>query len=61
MASYNSFGRLEWYLGCKIEQDLEKGMVTIKQGKCARDVLARFNMADDMPASTPGEPGHHLC
>ena len=48
-----SHGKLEWYLGCKIEQDLEKGTVTMTQGKYARDVLARFSMAEAKPVSTP--------
>jgi len=52
--------KLEWYLGCKIEQDLVNGTVTISQGKYARDVLARFSMAEAKPVSTPSEPGHHL-
>ena len=56
----SSYGKLEWYLGCKIEQDLGKGTVTITQGKYARDVLARFHMAEAKPVSTPSEPGHHL-
>jgi len=56
----SSHGQLEWYLGCKIEQDLVNGTVTISQGKYARDVLARFSMAEAKPVSTPSEPGHHL-
>jgi hypothetical protein len=56
----SSYGKLEWYLGCKIEQDLDKGTVTITQGKYARDVLARFHMAEAKPVSTPSEPGQHL-
>jgi len=35
--------------------------VIITQGKYARDVLARFHMAEAKPVSTPSEPGHHLC
>jgi len=34
----SSHGKLEWYLGCKIIQDMEKGTVTINQEKYANDV-----------------------
>jgi hypothetical protein len=37
-------GKLEWYLGCKTIQDMEKGKVTINEEKYANDVLYRFNM-----------------
>ncbi len=39
-------GKLEWYLGCKIIQDMERGTVTINQEKYANDVLYRFNMQE---------------
>ena len=56
----SSHGKLEWYLGCKIVQDKEKGTVTINQEKYANDVLRRFNMQETKPVSTPYEAGLHL-
>ena len=56
----SSHGKLEWYLGCKIIQDMEKGTVTINQEKYANDVLRRFNMQEAKPVSTPCEAGLHL-
>ncbi len=38
----SSHGKLEWYLGCKIIQDMKKGTVTINQETCANDVLAQI-------------------
>ena len=35
----SSQGPLEWYLGCKVVQDLERGTVTLTQEKYAKDVL----------------------
>ncbi len=56
----SSHAKLEWYLGCKIIQDMEKGTVTINQEKYANDVLHRFNMQEAKPVSTPCEAGLHL-
>ena len=53
-------GKLEWFLGCKVEQDLVKGTVRISQEKYCNDVLLRFQMADANPLSTPFECGAHL-
>jgi len=32
-------GKLTWFLGCKVEQDLVKGTVRISQEKYCNDVL----------------------
>jgi hypothetical protein len=56
----SSHGVLEWYLGCKIHQNLQEGTVTINQEKYANDVLNRFNMHEAKPVSTPCEAGLHL-
>ncbi len=56
----SSHGKLEWYLGCKIIQDMARGTVTINQEKYANDVLRRFNMQEAKPVSTPCEAGLHL-
>ena len=56
----SSHGPLEWYLGCKVVQDLERGTVTLTQEKYAKDVLERFNMQDAKPVATPCEAGVHL-
>ena len=56
----SSHGKLEWYLGYKIIEDMKKGTVTINQEKYANDVLRRFNMQESKPVSTPCEAGLHL-
>ncbi len=56
----STHGKLEWYLGCKIIQDMENGTVSINQEKCANDVLRRFNIQEVKPVSTPYETGLHL-
>jgi hypothetical protein len=38
----SSYGRLEWYLGCKVVQDLEQGTVKLTQEKYANDVLSKL-------------------
>ena len=58
MIVLSSHGELEWYLGYKIIQDMEK--VTINQEKYANDVLRRFNMQEIEPMSKPYEAGLHL-
>jgi hypothetical protein len=57
---FSSHGKLEWYLGGKIIQDMEKGTVTVNQEKYANDVLRRFNVQEAKPVSTPCESGLHL-
>ena len=53
-------GKLEWFLGCRVEQDLERGSVRLVQDKYCSDVLQRFQMSDCNPVSTPCEAGQHL-
>jgi hypothetical protein len=40
------YGPLEWYLGCKVVQDLQKDTVTINEARDTMDVLKRFNMQE---------------
>ena len=56
----SSYGPLEWYLGCKVVQDLEQGTVKLTQEKYANDILERFNMQDAEPVAKTCEPGMHL-
>jgi hypothetical protein len=53
-------GKLTWFLGCKVEQDLEKGTVRLTQEKYCNDVLTRFQMADANAVHTPCESNQHL-
>ena len=53
-------GRLQWFLGCKVEQDLAEGTVRLSQEKYCNDILRRFQMSDANPAHTPMEPNSHL-
>ena len=56
----SSHGKLEYYLGWKIEQDLQAGTVILTQEQYTKDVLKRFQMDEANPVSTPSEPGSHL-
>ena len=51
----SSHGELEWYLGYKIIQDMEKDNVSINQEKYVNDVLCRLNIQEVKPVSTPCE------
>ena len=53
-------GKLTWFLGCKVEQDLKNGTVRMSQEKYCNDVLKRFQMSDANPVSTPCESNLHL-
>jgi len=60
-------GKLNWFLGCKVEQDLKNGTVRMSQEKYCNDVLTRFQMSDANPqmsdanpVSTPCESNLHL-
>jgi len=53
-------GKLIWFLGCKVEQDLMKGMVRLTQEKYCNDVLTRFQMADANVVHTPCESNQNL-
>jgi len=58
----NTLGKLQWNLGCQIEQEKEDCTVSVSQEKYAqaRDVLKRFNAEDDTPVSTPCESNLYL-
>ena len=53
-------GKLTWFLGCKVEQDLVKGTVRMSQEKYCNDVLKRFKMSDTNAVHTPCEANQHL-
>jgi len=53
-------GKLTWFLGCKVEQDLVKGTVRMSQEKYCNDVLKRFKMSDANAVHTPCEANQHL-
>jgi len=53
-------GKLTWFLGCKVEQDLVKGTVCMSQEKYCNDVLQRFKMSDANAVHTPCEANQHL-
>jgi len=53
-------GKLNWFLGCKVEQDLKNGTVRMSHEKYCNDVLTRFQMSDANPVSTPCESNLHL-
>jgi hypothetical protein len=46
-------GKLTWFLGCKVEQDLMRGTVRLRQEKYCNDVLTQFQMADANVVHTP--------
>jgi len=53
-------GKLIWFLGCKVEQDLQNGTMRMSQEKYCNDVIRRFQMSDANPVSTPCESNLHL-
>ena len=53
-------GKLQWFLGCKVEHDIQAGTVRLSQEKYCNDVLKRFQMSDTNPVSTSMEPNSHL-
>jgi len=54
-------GELKWFLGGKVEQDREKGIVRLSQEQYCNDVLKRFQMGDCTPVDTPCEANLHLA
>ena len=54
-------GELKWFLGGKVEQDCEKGIVRLSQEQYCNDVLKRFQMDDCTPVDTPCEANLHLA
>jgi len=54
-------GELKWFLGGKVEQDREKGIVRLSQEQYCNDVLKRFQMSDCTPVDTPCEANLRTC
>ena len=54
-------GELKWFLGGKVEQDRENGIVRLSQEQYCNDVLKRFQMDDCTPVDTPCEANLHLA
>jgi len=54
-------GSFKWFLGGKVEQDREKGIVRLSQEQFCNDVLKRFQMSDCTPVDTPREANLHLA
>jgi len=52
-------GELKWFLGGKVEQDREKGIVMLSWEQYCNDVLKRFQMDNCMPVDTPCEANLH--
>jgi len=48
-------GKLTWFLGCRVEQELEKDTVWLTQEKDCNDVMTQFQMADANAVHTPCE------
>ena len=46
-----------WCLGMAVQRDLETGTLRLHQSLYVQDLLAKFNMADAAPISTPAD--HH--
>jgi len=53
-------GKVNCFLGMHIEQDMEKGTISLSQGRYLRSVLCKFGMSDCKPIATPMEKGLHL-
>ena len=54
-------GGLKWFLGGKVEQEREKGIVRISQEQYCNDVLKRVQMSECTPVDTPREANLHLA
>jgi len=52
-------GKLNWILGCKVEQNLKNGTVRMSQEKYCNNALKHF-LSDANPVSTPCESNLHL-
>jgi len=53
-------GELKWFLGGKVEQDCDKGIVRLSQEQYCNDVLRKFQMSDCTPIDNPYEANLHL-
>jgi len=57
----SNIGELKWFLGGKVEQDREKGIVRLSLKQYCNDVLKRFQIDDCTPVDTPCEANLHLA
>ena len=53
-------GELKYFLGIEIEQDLNNGLITMRQTKFLKSILAKFGMEESKPVKTPQDPGLKL-
>lgn len=53
-------GKLNWYLGVSVTQDLANKLTTLSQERYVKDVLERLGMTGATPVSTPMEANTHL-
>ena len=53
-------GRLKYFLGIEVIQDLATSTISIRQSKFAKDILEKFGMDNSKPVKTPQEPGLKL-
>jgi hypothetical protein len=53
-------GRIHWLLGNSVERDLKKKIISLGQEAYINQVVARFNLEDARPASTPLQPNIDL-
>ena len=53
-------GPLHYCLGIEFEQDLDKGVIVMKQQKYVTEILERFGMVDCNPVATPLNPSEVL-
>uniref|UniRef100_A0AAV1UUL2 Reverse transcriptase Ty1/copia-type domain-containing protein n=1 Tax=Peronospora matthiolae TaxID=2874970 RepID=A0AAV1UUL2_9STRA len=53
-------GRLKYFLGMEIDQDVTSGNVSICQTKFAADILEKFSMENSNPVETPQDRGLKL-
>eukprot|EP00961_Rhodomonas_salina_P291375 3931950-Rhodomonas_salina.1 len=53
-------GKLDWYLGVSVKQDVANKRTVLSQGQCVKDILERFRMTGATPVATPMEANTHL-
>ena len=59
--SLKDFGAVDWYLGMRVTQDLDKHKMTLNQGKYCRDILTKFkDQFSIKPVKTPMDTNLNL-
>ena len=53
-------GKLKYFIGIEVDQDLAASTISIRQSKFAKDILEKFGMDNSKPVKTPQEPGLKL-